>query len=76
MTSWCQQLKHEGGQRLVEELRAYLPRKKAVPAKHAEVVQWTNNVHRTDYPRQVANGWLIGLGGGGIGVQDGGLPTA
>jgi hypothetical protein len=68
-TRWCQQLKHEGGQRLVAELRAYpLPRKKAVQAKHAEVVQYlTNNLHRTDYPRTdypryVANGWLIGSG--------------
>jgi hypothetical protein len=64
VTSWCHKLKHEGGQRLVEQLRAYpLPRKKAVQAKHAEVVQYlTNNLHRTDYPRYVANGWLIGSG--------------
>jgi hypothetical protein len=64
VTSWCHQLKHEGGQRLVEDLCAYpLPRKRAVQAKHAEVVQYlTNNLHRTDYPRYVANGWLIGSG--------------
>jgi hypothetical protein len=64
VTSWCHQLKHEGGRRLVEELRAYpLPRQQAVQALHAEVLQYlTNNVHRMDYPRYVANGWLIGSG--------------
>jgi hypothetical protein len=64
VTSWCHTLKHEGGQRMVDELHAYpLPRKKAVQAKQAEVVQYlTNNLHRTDYPQYVANGWLIGSG--------------
>ena len=64
VTSWCHTLKHAGGQRHVDELRAYpLPRKKAVQEKHAEVVNYlTNNVHRMDYPRYVANGWLIGSG--------------
>ena len=64
LTSWCHTMKHEGGQRIVEVLRAYpLPRKPAVRAKHAEVVNYlNNNVHRMDYPRYVANGWLIGSG--------------
>jgi hypothetical protein len=64
VTSWCHLLKHEGGQRLVEVLRAYpLPRKKAVQAMHADVIEYlTKNVHRMDYPRYVANGWLIGSG--------------
>jgi hypothetical protein len=64
VTSWCHELKHEGGQRLVDVLQAYpLPRKPGVRQKHAEVVQYlTNNVHRMDYPRYVANGWLIGSG--------------
>jgi hypothetical protein len=64
VTSWCHVLKHEGGQRLVDELHAYpLPRKPAVRQKHAEVVQYlTNNLHRMDYPRYMANGWLIGSG--------------
>jgi hypothetical protein len=64
VTSWCHTLKHEGGQRIVEVLRAYpLPRKKAIPTKHAEVVQYlNNNLHRMDSPRYLANGWLIGSG--------------
>lgn len=64
VTSWCHTLKHEGGQRLVEVLQAHpLPRPKAAREKHAEVVNYlSNNLHRTDYPRYVANGWLIGSG--------------
>jgi hypothetical protein len=64
LTSWCHTMKHEGGQRIIEVLRAYpLPRKKAVKAKHAEVVTYLeNNVHRMDYPTYLANGWMIGSG--------------
>jgi hypothetical protein len=64
VTSWCQTMKHEGGERIVAELRAYpLPRTKAIQEKHAEVVTYlANNVHRMDYPRYVANGWMIGSG--------------
>jgi len=64
VTSWCHTMKHEGGRRIVEVLRAYpLPRKKAVQEKHAEVVNYlSNNLHRMDYPAYVANGWMIGSG--------------
>jgi len=64
LTSWCHIMKREGGQRIVEVLRDYaLPRKRAVQAKHAEVVNYlTNNLHRMDYPRYLANGWMIGSG--------------
>ena len=64
VTSWCHTMKHEGGQRIIEVLRAYpLPRKKAVKAKHEEVVTYLeNNVHRTDYPTYLAKGWMIGSG--------------
>lgn len=64
VASWCHTMKHEGGRRLVEVLRAYpVPRKKAVQDKHAEVVNYlANNVHRMDYPQYLANGWLIGSG--------------
>jgi hypothetical protein len=64
VTEWCHTMKHEGGQRIVEVLRAYpLPRRTAVQAKHAEVVHYlSNNLHRTDYPRYLANGWMIGSG--------------
>jgi hypothetical protein len=61
---WCHTLKHEGGARIVEVLRAYpLPAKPGVQTKHAEVVHYlASNVHRMDYPRYRANGWLIGSG--------------
>jgi hypothetical protein len=64
VTSWCHVLKHEGGRRLVEVLRAYpLPRKKPVQALHEDVMDYlTKNVHRMDYPQYLANGWLIGSG--------------
>jgi len=64
VTTWCHTMKHEGGRRIVEVLRDHpLPRKKAVQDKHAEVVNYlSNNLHRTDYPRYLANGWMIGSG--------------
>lgn len=64
VASWCHTMKHEGGQAIVEVLRSYpLPRKKAVQEKHAEVMNYlTNNLHRMDYPRYLANGWMIGSG--------------
>ena len=64
VTSWCHTLKHEGGQRLVEVLQTHpLPRAKAAREKHAEVMNYlSKNRHRTDDPRYVANGWLIGSG--------------
>lgn len=64
VTTWCHTLKQEGGRRTVEVLRSHpLPSKKAVQEKHTEVVNYlSNNLHRTDYPRYRANGWLIGSG--------------
>jgi hypothetical protein len=64
VATWCHTMKHEGGQAIVAALRAYpLPRRKAVQEKHVEVVQYlSNNVHRMDYPRYLANGWMIGSG--------------
>lgn len=64
LASWCHTMKHEGGEAIVEVLRAHpLPRKKAVQEKHAEVVNYlSNNLHRMDYPRYLANGWMIGSG--------------
>jgi hypothetical protein len=64
VTSWCHAMKHEGGRRIVAVLQAYpVPRKKAVQQKHAEVVNYlSNNLHRMDYPRYLANGWMIGSG--------------
>jgi len=62
---WCHTLKHEGGQALVTVLQELDLRKRspAVREVHRQVVQYLeNNVHRMDYPRYRANGWLIGSG--------------
>lgn len=63
--TWCHQLKHEGGQALIEVLEALpLPaRNPAAREKLAETVGYfRNNVHRMDYPTYLAKGWLIGSG--------------
>lgn len=62
---WCQLLKQQGGQAIVRVLQelSLPPRKLIVLQKHAEVLGYLQkNVHRMDYPRYVANGWLIGSG--------------
>jgi hypothetical protein len=60
---WSHTLKHEGGQRMLDILHALTPRKQAVKNKLQEVITYfENNVHRMDYPRYQANGWLIGSG--------------
>jgi len=78
VAKWCHLMKHEGGQRIVDELRAYpLPRKKAVQEKHAEVVNYlSNNLHRMDYPQYLANGWMIGSGAVESACKTVGRPTA
>jgi hypothetical protein len=63
--AWCHILKHEGGQALLARLEALDLRGKKREAREAhrrEVGYVRNNVHRMDYPRYVANGWLIGSG--------------
>jgi hypothetical protein len=62
--AWCHQLKHEGGQALLEHLKGLdLPQNKAVRAAHAEAVGYIgNNVHRMDYPYYLSQGWQIGSG--------------
>ena len=64
MTVWCHTMKHEGGTSIVEELEKFaLPDKATVRAQYEETVGYfKNNVHRMDYPRYLANGWLIGSG--------------
>jgi hypothetical protein len=63
--AWCHTMKHEGGAALagvLEQLES--PRRKpAVAAQRTEVLAYLrSNVHRMDYPRYEANGWLIGRG--------------
>lgn len=61
---WCHTMKHEGGERIVEELgKLQLPDKPTVQAQYEETLGYLkNNVHRMDYPRYLANGWCIGSG--------------
>ena len=62
---WAHRLKHEGGQAVLTLLEE-LDRRGRTPAAretHRQVTQYLrNNLHRTDYPRYRANGWLIGSG--------------
>lgn len=62
---WCHHLKHEGGQALLTRLEGLDLRGRSPAARevHRQVTQYVrNNVHRMDYPRYRANGWLIGSG--------------
>jgi hypothetical protein len=62
---WCHTLKHEGGAALLAVLEALDLRGRKAEVREAhrrEVGYVRNNVQRMDYPRYVANGWLIGSG--------------
>jgi hypothetical protein len=62
---WGHTMKARGGEGIIAELEELPlpPRKPAVAAKHADVLNYLrNNVHRMDYPTYVANGWFIGSG--------------
>jgi len=64
-TSWCHALKHQGGQAVLDVLEGLDLRGRPAAARevHRQVTQYVrNNLHRTDYPRYQANGWLIGSG--------------
>lgn len=64
LEQWCHRLKREGGQSVLEELKALsLPEGSGVIDKHTEVVRYfENNVHRMDYPQYLSKGWSIGSG--------------
>jgi len=65
LEQWCQTMKHKGGQEIIAELEQFsLPvRRPALREKYNETLTYfRNNVHRMDYPRYVARGWLIGSG--------------
>jgi hypothetical protein len=62
---WCHTLKHEGGAVLLGLLQELDLRGRSSAARemYRQVVQYVeNNVHRMDYPRYRARGWLIGSG--------------
>ena len=63
--AWCHRLKHEGGAAVLAALEGLEVggRKAEVRECHRRVVGYVrNNVHRMDYPRYQAEGWLIGSG--------------
>jgi hypothetical protein len=63
--AWCHTLKHAGGAALLAVLEGLDLRGKKAEAREAyrQVVGYVrNNVHRMDYPRYQAEGWLIGSG--------------
>jgi hypothetical protein len=62
---WAHKLKYEGGRALLDELERLdlTSVGKAARETHRVETQYLrNNLHRTDYPRYVANGWQIGSG--------------
>jgi hypothetical protein len=62
--AWSHRLKHEGGAALLEWLEGLDLHEKpqARPAWEAIVTSFRNQVHRMDYPRDLAAGWQIGSG--------------
>jgi hypothetical protein len=63
--AWCHVLKHEGGPALLAALEAVDLRGRKGEAREAhrrEAGYVRNNLHRMDYPRYRADGWLIGSG--------------
>jgi hypothetical protein len=63
--AWCHTLKHAGGRALLAVLEALDLRGRKAEAREAhrrETGYVRNNLHRMDYPRYQANGWLIGSG--------------
>jgi hypothetical protein len=63
--SWCHTLKHEGGVALLVALEELdlRGRKAEVREAYRRVLGYVrNHVHRMDYPRYLAEGWLIGSG--------------
>lgn len=63
--AWCHTLKHQGGEVLLRELEA-LDLSEAgaeVIESHRQLTGYLrNNLHRTDYPQYIKNGWQIGSG--------------
>ena len=63
--AWCHTLKHQGGRVLLTDLEALdlSGLRPEVLESHRLLTNYLrNNLHRTDYPRYVKNGWQIGSG--------------
>jgi hypothetical protein len=61
---WCEQLKHEGGQALLERLRSLPPPKGPVArGTYQEMLGYVeNHQHKMNYPHYLQQGWHIGSG--------------
>jgi hypothetical protein len=62
---WCHLLKHSGGKAMLEVLEALDLSQASTPVRqaHQDVTGYLrNNLHRTNYPAYLANGWQIGSG--------------
>jgi hypothetical protein len=60
--SWCSTMKKEGGEKLLEQLRALAPPRKA-REKYQEMLGYLENQkHRMNYPEYLKKGWHIGSG--------------
>jgi hypothetical protein len=60
---WCHRLKHEGGAKVLDDLRGLEVRGRASRQVLADVTRYfENQSHRMDYPSYVAKGWSIGSG--------------
>ena len=63
---WCHNLKHQGGQAILAQLQKLSGESNlsdsARESIRKQIVYFTNNVHRMDYPQYVARGWQIGSG--------------
>lgn len=63
--AWCHELKHAGGESLLETLeRLDLESASAAALEEHRLLTGylRSNLHRTDYPRYLAHGWQIGSG--------------
>ena len=63
-TNWCKVLKHQGGEKLLEQLRSLPPpRRKAAAEKYREMLGYVeNHKHKMDYPQYLKRDWQIGSG--------------
>lgn len=62
---WCHTLKHQGGQVLLgefESLDLAETRPEVIESHRLLTNYLRNNLHRTDYPTYIKNGWQIGSG--------------
>lgn len=64
LNQWCHRLKHQGGQKVLDELKEFQPTcvKTARETLSGLITYFGNQVHRMDYPSYLSHGWWIGSG--------------